>query len=132
MEGPTNDDFEKDFCQGLIDGLEYYENGDGEFLKNLPSYDATKSDFWKLYHSYYDDENYYNTWVTTALKGEKFQSGPSTQKWDQDIGTCVARVGKWIFYQMSVSYVFLCCVLVFTILHGDKHTTFTIICSCSQ
>jgi len=92
MEGPENNDL--DFCQGLIDGLEYYEDedGDGEFLKNLPTYDAIKSDFWKLYEAYYDDENYYNTWVTSALKGEKFKSGLSTQKWDQDIGTCVARV----------------------------------------
>jgi len=64
-------------CDGLADGLTYYGDvgGPSSFLKDLPTYTTTDSRTWELYEGYYGDREYFDTWVTAALKGLRIDVG---------------------------------------------------------
>jgi len=60
-------------CSDVDAGLDYYENGDGQLLKNLPNYKDSKGAVWNLYEEYYGSPNFCDDWVTKALQGKKYK-----------------------------------------------------------
>jgi hypothetical protein len=91
-------------CEAVNAGLEYYENGDGALLKDLPTYKTTQGSVWKLYEKYYGSSDFCDKWVMAALKGEKFKfkqgevnfgnfPGNLGTPGDED-GECVGREGE--------------------------------------
>jgi len=91
-------------CEAVNAGLEYYENGGGKLLKDLPNYTTTQGSVWKLYEEYYGSKDFCDKWVTAALKGGKFNfnggevnfgnfPGNLGDPEDED-GECVGREGE--------------------------------------
>jgi len=62
-----------DACANVVSAKEYYLNGDGEFLKDLPTYTKSNSLIKNMYEDYYE-EGYATSWVTAALSGSSYRN----------------------------------------------------------
>lgn len=61
-----------DICGNVERGREYYFNGGGQFLKDLPTYRTTNSLIKNMYEEYYEP-GYATTFVTAALTADKYK-----------------------------------------------------------
>mmetsp|Transcript_6314 Transcript_6314/g.7260 ORF Transcript_6314/g.7260 Transcript_6314/m.7260 type:complete len:436 (+) Transcript_6314:593-1900(+) len=61
-----------DLCGNVGRGKDFYLKGEGSFLRDLPTYDSTNSLIRNMYEEYYEP-GYATTFVTNALKGEKYK-----------------------------------------------------------
>uniref|UniRef100_A0A6U9WM99 Alginate lyase domain-containing protein n=2 Tax=Pseudo-nitzschia australis TaxID=44445 RepID=A0A6U9WM99_9STRA len=57
-------------CDSLENGKEFYTNGDGKFLADLPTYTDKVSPHVATAQSYFQDQYFWDTWVTAALNKE--------------------------------------------------------------
>jgi len=78
------DGTEDSLCDNLDAALDYYQNGEGKFLQDLPTYTDTKSRTWEINSAFYDDDDYFNSWVTAALTGNTFFNGAEENNFEFD------------------------------------------------
>jgi len=57
-------------CNSLIEGEKYYNNGDGKYLKNLPTYKKNINEEVAVYTKFYGDDTFYDSWVQAAFAGQ--------------------------------------------------------------